>query len=291
MADNVTLPGTGVNIASKDIGGIEYQKMLISDGTTPTQTLAVDSNGRATVNVNGTVPVSLSGVAQDSSLSTINTSIGATNTALATLNTSVGAGNTSAAATATGIGAPADAVASTDTGTFSALAFLKRLCQSLTSLIAKFPAALGAGGGLKVDGSGTALPVSGTFWQATQPVSGSVSLAPVTSGGLSPYRNLSLLVAGASVKASAGQLYGYYLENNAASARYVKFYDKASAPVVASDTPVLTLPLPAGAAANLTLPIGLVFATGIAICATGGVGDTDSTAPSANDVVVNLFYK
>jgi hypothetical protein len=33
------------------------------------------------------------------------------------------------------------------------------------------PAALGTGGGLKVDGSGTALPVSGTFWQATQPVS------------------------------------------------------------------------------------------------------------------------
>lgn len=33
------------------------------------------------------------------------------------------------------------------------------------------PAALGAGGGLKVDGSGTALPVSGTFYQATQPTS------------------------------------------------------------------------------------------------------------------------
>lgn len=33
---------------------------------------------------------------------------------------------------------------------------------SLASLVAQLPAALGAGGGLKVDGSGTALPVSGT---------------------------------------------------------------------------------------------------------------------------------
>lgn len=40
---------------------------------------------------------------------------------------------------------------------------------------AGLPAALGAGGGVKIDGSGTALPVSGTFWQATQPISGSVT--------------------------------------------------------------------------------------------------------------------
>lgn len=43
---------------------------------------------------------------------------------------------------------------------------------TLADILAALPAALGAGGGLKVDGSGTALPVSGTFWQATQPVSG-----------------------------------------------------------------------------------------------------------------------
>lgn len=37
---------------------------------------------------------------------------------------------------------------------------LQRIAQRLTSLIALLPTALGAGGGLKVDGSGTALPVS-----------------------------------------------------------------------------------------------------------------------------------
>lgn len=44
----------------------------------------------------------------------------------------------------------------------------------LLGIIANLPAALAAGGGLKVEGvaGGVAQPVSGTFWQATQPVSG-----------------------------------------------------------------------------------------------------------------------
>ncbi len=45
------------------------------------------------------------------------------------------------------------------------------------ALKGQLPAALAAGGGLKVEGvaGGVAQPVSGTFWQATQPVSGSVT--------------------------------------------------------------------------------------------------------------------
>lgn len=33
MADNVTLPGTGQIVATKEIGGVEYQVMLLADGT------------------------------------------------------------------------------------------------------------------------------------------------------------------------------------------------------------------------------------------------------------------
>lgn len=41
----------------------------------------------------------------------------------------------------------------------------------------QLPAALAAGGGMKIEGvaAGVAVPVSGTFWQATQPVSGTVT--------------------------------------------------------------------------------------------------------------------
>ena len=85
---------------------------------------------------------------------------------------------------------------------------------------------------------------------------------------------------------------GWYLFNNASSVRYVKFYDKATAPVVGTDTPRLTLPLPSGAAANVNLgDYGIEFTTGLGMGATTGVADSSTGAPSANDVVVNILYE
>jgi hypothetical protein len=108
--------------------------------------------------------------------------------------------------------------------------------------------------------------------------------------GLSTYRNLSLSTTGQVVKSSPAQLYGYYFYNNAAATRYVKLYDKATAPTNA-DTPILTIALPAGAAANVFSDVGLTFHAGLSARACQGVLDNDNTAPSANDVVINLFYK
>jgi hypothetical protein len=78
--------------------------------------------------------------------------------------------NASEAAAATVLGATADAAVDTDTtGTVSGK--LRGLVKLLVNLLSRWPAALGAGGGLKVDGSGTAIPVSGTFYPTTQPTS------------------------------------------------------------------------------------------------------------------------
>jgi hypothetical protein len=41
-----------------------------------------------------------------------------------------------------------------------------------------YPFSMNLSGGLRVDGSGVTQPVSGTFWQATQPVSGTVTTTP-----------------------------------------------------------------------------------------------------------------
>lgn len=60
----------------------------------------------------------------------------------------------------------------TDTASSGLNGRLQRIAQRLTSLIALLPTALGSGGGLKVDGSGTALPVSGTV---TANILGSIS--------------------------------------------------------------------------------------------------------------------
>lgn len=121
-----------------------------------------------------------------------------------------------------------------------------------------------------------------TPWLVTQSVA--------TSGGANIYRNISLVATGVNIKASAGQIYGWYLYNNASSVRYVKFYNKATAPTVGTDVPVLTLSLPANAAANVSFPSGVAFSLGIGIGATTGVADNDSGAPSANDVIVNVMY-
>jgi hypothetical protein len=104
------------------------------------------------------------------------------------------------------------------------------------------------------------------------------------------YRNLNLGTTGVTVKGSAGEVGGWYIANNAASVRYVKLYDETTQPT-SGDTPKLTIPVPANSAANLTAPAGIDFTSGIGLRASTGVADNDTGAPSANDVVVNLFYK
>lgn len=60
------------------------------------------------------------------------------------------------------IGSLTETAPENDTASAGINGRLQRIAQRLSSLIVLLPTALGAGGGLKVDGSGTALPVSGT---------------------------------------------------------------------------------------------------------------------------------
>jgi hypothetical protein len=117
-----------------------------------------------------------------------------------------------------------------------------------------------------------------------------IGLVPNTTGGLTIYRNINLGTTGVSVKGSPGQVYGWYIANNAAYAIFVKLYNKASAPTVGTDVPVMTLEIPAGSAANVNFAQGIAFATGIGIGASKLVADADATALSANDCVCNLLY-
>lgn len=141
-------------------------------------------------------------------------------------------------------------------------------------------------GVLSVDDNAGSLTVDGTV---------TANLAPVTTGGLTISRTLSAATTNAtSVKASAGQLYGWYISNINAAVRYVKLYNKASAPTVGTDTPVITLAIPGattGGGTNVDYSHGIAFATGIAFAITTGVADADTGAVAANDLIVNLFYK
>lgn len=121
---------------------------------------------------------------------------------------------------------------------------------------------------------------------------GSVTSQPEaqTSGGWTPYRTIDLDEAAEEIKASAGQIGGYYIHNSASSVRYLKIYDATSANVtVGTTTPAMTIPLPANAAANLSDGMGIEFTNGITVAATTDL--TGSAAPGTNEVVANLFYK
>jgi hypothetical protein len=113
---------------------------------------------------------------------------------------------------------------------------------------------------------------------------------PAIEGGLSIYRNLNLTSTGVAIKGSAGQVYGWYLFNSGAAPVYVKLYNKATAPTVGTDTPVMTIALPAGSGANVLGPIGIPFSLGIGIGAVTGAPDANTTAPSTNQCICNVFY-
>ncbi len=115
------------------------------------------------------------------------------------------------------------------------------------------------------------------------------------SGGSNTFRNINLGSGAGLVKSSPGQLLGYYLYNNDQNNPiYVKFYNKATIPIMSGvgpgDVPVMTLPIPAGAAANVSFNPGVQFTTGIGIGAVSGVADTNNVNLATNGCVANVFY-
>jgi len=85
-----------------------------------------------------------------------------------------------------------------------------------------------------------------------------------------------------SVKTSAGSLFEVTISNVTAATIYVKLFNKASAPTVGTDVPVVTIPVAAGATANLGFgQVGKRFATGIALAVTAASAATDTTVVTA----------
>lgn len=177
----------------------------------------------------------------------------------------------------------------------------------------------------KVDGSAVTQPVSGTVtanaaqsgtwtvqpgntanttaWKVdnsavTQPISVAASIpvgASALTGGIPSTARL-LSAAGSAgdatnVKASAGRLYSIQGANVAASARYLKLYNSASAPTAGSGTPVKTLYLPPSSAFAFDWAMGLTFSTGIGFTLVTGSADNSSTSVTAADILaLNLDY-
>lgn len=134
--------------------------------------------------------------------------------------------------------------------------------------------------------SGTVTTVS----TVTAVTTSGTPLAPATPFILNSVAgtNISLILTGTS------GLHAFYATNTGATVAFVKLYNKATAPVLATDVPAMIIPVPAavaGVPGVATLPIGhngFRFALGLGIAITGGVADTDATAVAAGQVKVIL---
>lgn len=143
--------------------------------------------------------------------------------------------------------------------------------------------------------SGTAvvLMMPTAFASDPAPVSQTPAASPI--GGYTPGKLISAASTNATnVKNAAGTI-GYVTASNVnAAARYLKIYNKASAPAVGTDIPVHTFIVPgntAGAGTNIPLPPqGINCSTGISFALTTGIADADTGAVALNELAVNYGY-
>ena len=110
-----------------------------------------------------------------------------------------------------------------------------------------------------------------------------VNPQPYTLGGLlvkdctSQDSSTALVATKQTIKASPGQLYGWYVYNPNSSAQWVHFYNTDSV-TVGTTNPLLSIVLPPLSAANLLSTMGIAFSTAISTAATTDGGG--NTAPA-----------
>lgn len=142
----------------------------------------------------------------------------------------------------------------------------------------------GGAGAMPVQVMGGTTAVTGTLTSA-----GTTTNTPVTP--TQTFTNSAASTNATSTKASAGTLWSVVASNINAAARYLKLYNKASAPTVGTDTPVLTIPIPAGGVVQVDGGSnGIRFGTGIAWAVTASAADSDTTAVATGEIKVCIAY-
>jgi len=159
-------------------------------------------------------------------------------------------------------------------------------CQDYAELTAEIT----AGRGQIVEGQAIAArTVTGSVVTAT--ISGTPGVTATPAVGLVATLNSAATTNATSLKATAGNVFVVAASNVSASGRFVKFYNKATAPTVGTDVPVLVVPVAANSTVAIEFGIlGMRFATGIAYAITGAIADADTTAVGAGEVKLHITY-
>lgn len=125
--------------------------------------------------------------------------------------------------------------------------------------------------------------------------SGGVTVPSIAASASVTGLTASKVLAAAStnatlLKGSAGRLYGYQFANLTAAWKYVRFFNKATAPTPGTDLPLLVVAIPPNGTVDLNISVPITFATGIGYTITGAVADNDATAVAANDVQGTILW-
>ena len=118
-----------------------------------------------------------------------------------------------------------------------------------------------------------------------------VALGARTTNGTSTHTlNSAATTNGTSIKGTAGAIYGVTIMNTSAATKYVRFYNKATAPTVGTDVPIMVIAVPATSSKEIYFPGGMVFTTGIGYSITNAASATDATAVAAGDVQLFISW-
>ena len=112
-----------------------------------------------------------------------------------------------------------------------------------------------------------------------------------TNGNTTVSLNSAATTNATLVKASAGNVYGVCIMNTSAAIKYVRFFNKASAPTVGTDVPIVVIAIPAGQSIQTAWGLGFSFSTGIAYAITNAATVLDATAVAAGDVQLSINYQ
>jgi len=111
------------------------------------------------------------------------------------------------------------------------------------------------------------------------------STGNTTPGTTTTAVNSAASTNGASAKTTAAVLYMVTAHNTSAATKFVRFYNKSSAPTVGTDVPIVVMAIPANSSKEIDFgQVGMRFSSGLGHSITNGATALDSTAVAAGDV-------
>jgi hypothetical protein len=282
MADNIVLNAGagGATLATDDIGGIQWPFGKMAWGPLDTANVVADVIGKR-------VPVQLgelAGTAID-----VNSGVKSAGTLRVVLATDQPALTSKLLVTPDSVALPANQSTNLSqiAGTTPSVSSGSKDAGTLRVVLATDQPALT--NKLLVTPDSVALPANQSV-NVTQ-----IGGVATDGGGATASKTISAASVNSTLlKSSSGQIYGIQVFNLNAAARYLKLYNKATAPTVGTDTPIKVIMIPGnttGAGVVALFSTGIAFSIGIGFGLTTGITDADTGAVAANEIVVNIDYK